>query len=92
MARGIEFYSAFLSSFFLSFFRLKSSCFGFQVLKWEALHAYECGNPKLKSFGGKAQDYSPRARMRQLMGLVTQIDVLKPTLVLKHFQYSLGAC
>ena len=24
----------------------------------------ECGNPKLKSFGGKAKDFSPRARVR----------------------------
>jgi len=45
-----------------------------EVLKWEALHAYECGNPKLKSFGGKAQDYSPRARMRQLMGYELPFD------------------
>ena len=43
-------------------------CLTIKVLKWEALHALECGNPKLKSFGGKATDYSPRARMRQLMG------------------------
>ncbi|KAG8287436.1 hypothetical protein J6590_037695 [Homalodisca vitripennis] len=42
-----------------------------EVLKWEALHAYECCNPKLKSFGGKATDYSPRARIRQLMGLLS---------------------
>lgn len=39
-----------------------------EVLKWEALHAHECGDPRLKSFGGKATDYSPRARIRQLMG------------------------
>ena len=49
---------------------------GLKVLKWEALHGYECGNPKLKSFGGKAQDYSPRARMRNLMGLVIHFDML----------------
>ena len=41
-----------------------------EVLKWEALHARECGNPKLKSFGGKATDYSPRARFRALMGKI----------------------
>lgn len=35
-----------------------------EVLKWEALHAHECTLPKLKSFGGKAKDYSPRARIR----------------------------
>lgn len=39
-----------------------------EVLKWEALHARECGNPRLKSFGGKATDYSPRARIRNWMG------------------------
>uniref|UniRef100_A0A1A9UP10 Holocytochrome c-type synthase n=1 Tax=Glossina austeni TaxID=7395 RepID=A0A1A9UP10_GLOAU len=27
-----------------------------EVLKWEALHLKECGNPRLKSFGGKAKD------------------------------------
>lgn len=45
-----------------------------EVLKWEALHAKECGNPRLKSFGGKAQDYSPRARFRQLLGLVLTLE------------------
>lgn len=39
-----------------------------EVLKWEALHARECGNPRLKSFGGKASDYSPRARFRHMLG------------------------
>lgn len=42
-----------------------------EVLKWEALHAYECGKPKLLSFGGKATKYSPRARIRYWMGCVT---------------------
>lgn len=41
-----------------------------EVLKWEALHAHECMTPKLKSFGGKAKDYSPRARIRHWMGYV----------------------
>ena len=35
-----------------------------EVLKWEALHATECQFPKLKSFRGKAQEFSPRARIR----------------------------
>lgn len=39
-----------------------------EVLKWEALHYSECHNPTLKSFKGRASDYTPRARMRQLMG------------------------
>lgn len=39
-----------------------------EVLKWEAMHAKECGNPRLKSFGGKADDFSPRARIRMWLG------------------------
>ncbi|XP_044268606.1 holocytochrome c-type synthase [Tribolium madens] len=45
-----------------------------EVLKWEALHAKECGAPKLKSFGGKATTYSPRARIRWLLGYELPFD------------------
>nr|CAG4638708.1 EOG090X0CJG [Cyclestheria hislopi] len=45
-----------------------------EVLKWEALHALECCNPKLKSFGGKAKDFSPRARIRSYMGYELPFD------------------
>lgn len=45
-----------------------------EVMKWEALHARECGNPKLKSFGGKAKDFSPRAKMRSWMGYELPFD------------------
>lgn len=45
-----------------------------EVLKWEALHARECGNPKLKSFGGKATEYSPRARIRGWLGYELPFD------------------
>ncbi|KAG5900517.1 hypothetical protein JTB14_010926 [Gonioctena quinquepunctata] len=45
-----------------------------EVLKWEALHYKECRDPRLKSFGGKATDYSPRARFRQLMGYELPFD------------------
>ncbi|XP_062540244.1 holocytochrome c-type synthase [Armigeres subalbatus] len=45
-----------------------------EVLKWEALHARECGNPKLKSFGGKATEFSPRARMRSWLGYELPFD------------------
>jgi cytochrome c heme-lyase len=45
-----------------------------EVLKWEAMHARECGEPKLKSFGGKAKDYSPRARMRHWLGYELPFD------------------
>ncbi|XP_046390474.1 holocytochrome c-type synthase [Ischnura elegans] len=45
-----------------------------EVLKWEALHARECWTPKLKSFGGRAKDYSPRARIRHWMGYELPFD------------------
>jgi len=45
-----------------------------EVLKWEAMHAAECSKPQLKSFGGKAQDFSPRARFRGLMGYEMPFD------------------
>lgn len=45
-----------------------------EVLKWEALHYTECNCPKLKRFGGKASDYSPRARMRSWLGYDLPFD------------------
>ena len=45
-----------------------------EVLKWEALHARECGTPRLRSFGGKATTYSPRARIRHWMGYELPFD------------------
>uniref|UniRef100_A0A1A9V3H4 Holocytochrome c-type synthase n=1 Tax=Glossina austeni TaxID=7395 RepID=A0A1A9V3H4_GLOAU len=39
-----------------------------EVLKSEALHLKECVNPRLKSFGAKAKDYSKRARIPSWMG------------------------
>lgn len=45
-----------------------------EVLKWEALHATECGRPMLKSFGGKASQFSPRARIRGWLGYEMPFD------------------
>ncbi len=45
-----------------------------EVLKWEALHADECRNPKLRKFGGKAKEFSPRARFRNLLGYELPFD------------------
>jgi len=45
-----------------------------EVLKWEAMHAKECGEPQLKSFGGKAKDFSPRARIRSWLGYELPFD------------------
>lgn len=47
-----------------------------EVLKWEmALHAKECPEgPQLVRFGGKAKEFSPRARIRNLMGYELPFD------------------
>ncbi len=47
-----------------------------EVLKWElAFHREECPcGPKLRRFGGRAQDYSPRARIRSWMGYELPFD------------------
>jgi len=45
-----------------------------EVLKWEALRSSECGKPSLKSFGGKAKDFSPRARVRGWLGYEMPFD------------------
>ncbi|KAM9775290.1 holocytochrome c-type synthase isoform X2 [Syngnathus typhle] len=46
-----------------------------EILKWEALHAGECPcGPSLKRFGGKAKEYSPRARFRHWMGYELPFD------------------
>ncbi|KAL4236247.1 hypothetical protein ACF0H5_004634 [Mactra antiquata] len=45
-----------------------------EVLMWEALHARECPNPRLKRFGGKATEYSPRAKIRSWLGYELPFD------------------
>ncbi|XP_018007906.1 holocytochrome c-type synthase [Hyalella azteca] len=45
-----------------------------EVLKWEMMHYKECGQPKLKKFGGRAKDISPRARIRAWMGYELPFD------------------
>lgn len=46
-----------------------------EILKWEALHADESSPmPRLKRFGGKAQEYSPRARIRHWLGYELPFD------------------
>lgn len=45
-----------------------------EVLKWEVMHYKECTQPKLKSFGGKASQFSPRARFRGLLGYEMPFD------------------
>ncbi|XP_029786722.1 cytochrome c-type heme lyase isoform X1 [Suricata suricatta] len=46
-----------------------------EILKWEALHAAECPcGPSLIRFGGKAKEYSPRARIRSWMGYELPFD------------------
>lgn len=46
-----------------------------EILKWEAMHAKECPcGPSLKRFGGKAKEFSPRARIRHWMGYELPFD------------------
>ncbi|XP_056409912.1 holocytochrome c-type synthase isoform X2 [Hyla sarda] len=46
-----------------------------EILKWEALHARECPcGPTLVRFGGKAKEFSPRARIRSWMGYELPFD------------------
>ncbi|XP_068604144.1 holocytochrome c-type synthase-like [Brachionichthys hirsutus] len=46
-----------------------------EILKWEALHARECPcGPSLKRFGGRATEFSPRARLRHWMGYELPFD------------------
>ncbi|XP_076462690.1 holocytochrome c-type synthase-like [Babylonia areolata] len=46
-----------------------------EILKWEALHAQEGdAMPRLKRFGGKAQEFSPRARIRHWLGYELPFD------------------
>ena len=45
-----------------------------EVMKWESFHAHECDQPKLAKFGGKAQEYSPRARIRSWLGYDLPFD------------------
>ncbi|XP_043855332.1 holocytochrome c-type synthase-like [Dromiciops gliroides] len=46
-----------------------------EILKWEALHGAECHcGPTLIRFGGKAKDYSPRAKICSWMGYELPLD------------------
>ncbi|XP_066482537.1 holocytochrome c-type synthase [Tiliqua scincoides] len=46
-----------------------------EILKWEALHARRCPcGPMLVRFGGKAKEFSPRARIRSWMGYELPFD------------------
>ncbi|XP_007426785.1 cytochrome c-type heme lyase [Python bivittatus] len=46
-----------------------------EILKWELLHVRECPcGPTLIRFGGKAKEYSPRARIRSWMGYELPFD------------------
>ncbi|KAI8899005.1 cytochrome c/c1 heme-lyase [Globomyces pollinis-pini] len=44
------------------------------ILKWEALHTNTCKTPKLLKFEGRAKDYTPKARFKQLLGYKLPFD------------------
>lgn len=41
------------------------------ILAWEALHACDCANPRLKRFQGKPNEYSPKARLLNFLVIAT---------------------
>lgn len=43
-----------------------------EVMAWERLHAAECSQCKLKRFSGKPDQYSPKARLMNLLVSVSQ--------------------
>jgi len=45
-----------------------------EILKWEALHYKDCNCPKLVSFKGNAKKFTPRARIRQVLGYGLPFD------------------
>ncbi|KAJ1677296.1 Cytochrome c1 heme lyase [Spiromyces aspiralis] len=45
-----------------------------KILEWEKRHANECGVPKLIKFQGRAQDMTPKARLRSLFGYQKPFD------------------
>ena len=42
--------------------------------RWEALHARQCGEPRLKRFQGRPNDHSPKARLLNLLGYKLPFD------------------
>ncbi|KAF8059977.1 cchl [Scenedesmus sp. PABB004] len=44
------------------------------VLAWEALHACDCAEPRLKRFQGKPNEFSPKARLLNLLGFKLPFD------------------
>jgi len=45
-----------------------------QVQRWESLHARQCGAPRLKRFMGRPNEYSPKARLLNLLGYKLPFD------------------
>ncbi|KAJ3018097.1 hypothetical protein HKX48_003173 [Thoreauomyces humboldtii] len=45
-----------------------------KIQQWESLHASTCSQPKLLKFQGRPKDYTPKARLRQLMGYSLPFD------------------
>ncbi|KAK9810244.1 hypothetical protein WJX72_007204 [[Myrmecia] bisecta] len=45
-----------------------------EVRRWESLHRGVCGEPKLRKFVGRPQEYSPKARLLNLLGYKLPFD------------------
>ncbi|KAJ3032221.1 hypothetical protein HDV00_007956 [Rhizophlyctis rosea] len=44
------------------------------ILEWESMHQTSCAQPRLLKFQGRPKDYSPKARIRQLLGYKLPFD------------------
>ncbi|ORY48313.1 cytochrome c and c1 heme-lyase [Rhizoclosmatium globosum] len=45
-----------------------------KILEWEGMHKTACGQPKLLKFIGKPRDYTPKARILNLLGYKLPFD------------------
>ncbi|KAL2913356.1 Cytochrome c1 heme lyase [Polyrhizophydium stewartii] len=45
-----------------------------KILEWEALHAKSCAQPKLLKFQGRPREYTPKARLLNLLGYKLPFD------------------
>lgn len=52
---------------------LNEECWN-EVLKWEKMHGSSCGDPYLKKFCGRPQDFSPKARILSWFGTPLPFD------------------
>ncbi|CAH1760127.1 10071_t:CDS:2, partial [Entrophospora sp. SA101] len=45
-----------------------------EILEWEKLHENKCGGPRLINFQGRSKDFTPKARILNLLGYKLPFD------------------